>query len=573
MTGASETAAPGRATRWALAALLVAVAAVYVPALDGPFVYDDRIEVVGNPTIRVLSEPAAVLGYNLGRPLLALSYALDWELGGLAPRGYHLVNLALHLVATVLAWRLFRRVLGDDVRALLGAALWGLHPMGTESVAYISGRSDLLCGVGWLVALEGWIAGTATPPAPRNVADGAPDARRRPRWRTRTVIGILVAVGAKEVGLVLPLVLLAMDRVHGVRRDRRLLVASCLLVAGLIVARLAWRGMPAPETERGLGLHVLSQGEAWARYLRLWLVPWRQSVLHDLVPDAGRGALGWACVGGAALALTWTRARTSPADDTKNAGEKRRGAALALAGVLFVAPLVVSSALPLKEVMAEHRAYLAGLGVVLAAVALLPTGGVQWAFALAPILALATLARARVWSDEVLLWRDAAAANPASVDATYALGDALRLAGRGDEAEGAYRAVLARAPTHPDARINLGIVRAEAGDATEARALWRSVLRDDPRACAAHNNLATVDFREGKVLEAIAGWQSTLRACPDDLLAHVELGTAYAAQGDARRGAFHLRAFLARAPASHGRRPAVERDLARLAAAAGVGAE
>jgi hypothetical protein len=67
----------------------------------------------------------------------------------------------------------------------------------------------------------------------------------------------------------------------------------------------------------------------------------------------------------------------------------------------------------------------------------------------------------------------------------------------------------------------------------------------------------------------VAGWQSTLRACPDDLLAHLELGKTFAAQGDARRGAFHLRAFLARAPATHGRRADAARDLARLVAAAG----
>ncbi len=557
MTVAEPRETAPRTTRWGLAALLVALVAVYAPALEGPFVYDDRIEVVGNPTVRVLSEPAAVLGYNLGRPLLTLTWALNWEFGELEPRGYHLVNLALHLTATYLAWRLFRRLLGDDARALLGAALWGLHPMCTESVAYVAGRSDLLCGVGWLLALVGWTgSGTMT-----------------------TVAGLLVALGAKEVGLVLPLVLLAADAVRGVRRDRRVLVGSVVLAFAAVVVRVAWGGLPPPETDRGLGLHVLSQGEAWARYLQLWLVPWRQSVLHDLVPDAVLGALGWACVGAVGIALAWLRTRASVDPEPTTGGTRTvvipaprawpRRDVLALAGVLFVAPLVVSSLLPLKEVMAEHRAYLSGLGVVLAGVAVLPTRGVRWAAALVPLLAFATFARARVWSDEIVLWRDAVEGNPASVDATYALGDALRLAGRLAEAEGPYRTVLTRVPAHRDARINLGIARAEAGDAAEARDLWQSVLRDAPMTCAAHNNLATLDYRAGQVREAIAGWQSTLRACPDDLLANVELGTAYAAQGDARRGAFHLRAFLARAPASHARRAQAERDLARLEAAAG----
>ena len=133
-----------RRVRWAVAVVVLLSALLYLPALEGPFVYDDRIEVVGNPTLRDLRAPGAILGYNPSRTLVILGFALDWALWGLDPRGYHLTNLLLHALDTWLAWRLARRVL-PDARALLATALWALHPMAAESVAYVTGRSDAMC--------------------------------------------------------------------------------------------------------------------------------------------------------------------------------------------------------------------------------------------------------------------------------------------------------------------------------------------------------------------------------------------------------------------------------------------
>ena len=79
---------------WAALATLACLP--FLPALDGPFVYDDKVEVIGNQAIRVFENWRAVLGYNVSRPLLALSYAFDWERAGLEPRAYHITSLAVH---------------------------------------------------------------------------------------------------------------------------------------------------------------------------------------------------------------------------------------------------------------------------------------------------------------------------------------------------------------------------------------------------------------------------------------------------------------------------------------------
>jgi hypothetical protein len=498
-----------RRERYLLAALLLACVVVYLPALGGGFVYDDRIEVVGNPALRALSDPTTVTVYNVSRPLLLLSWAVDWQLGGLSPFGYHLGNVLLHVLDVFLAWRVARWLLPSS-RALVAAALWGLHPMASESVAYVTGRSDLLCAAGWLLAMEGHLAGR----------------------RLRTLVGVLVAIGAKEVGWTLPFVLPVLDAARGRTPTRGPVAAGLALVAAAVVARIIVMGVPVPEVERDAALHVAAQGEAWARSLALWVVPWGQSVLHDLPARLWPGAaLALGVVG--AFALAW-----------------RHGGHMRAAAVVWVAWLLPASIVPLREVMAEHRAFLGGLGLAWI-VASVPAFTPRRALGILGVLAALSGWRAWIWSDEVRLWSDAVRVNPESASAHYALGDALRLRGRTVEAEASYRAVLARLPTHRDARINLGITRAEQGDADGARALWREVLRTDPRACAAHNDLAALDLREGHVDEAVAGWQSSLRACPGDLLAHLNLGLLYARAGDVARGAYHLDSFLSRAQATH----------------------
>ena len=138
--------------RLAWLALAAAVSLPYLASLDGPFVYDDKVEVAGNRAIRVFENWRAVLGYNVSRPLLVLSYALDWQRAGLDPRAYHVTSLVLHalsLGAAVFMADAVARLFGLTrplLRALLAAGLWGVHPMGAESVAYITGRSEVLCG-------------------------------------------------------------------------------------------------------------------------------------------------------------------------------------------------------------------------------------------------------------------------------------------------------------------------------------------------------------------------------------------------------------------------------------------
>lgn len=502
----------GRLARWGPYLLLAgAVALGWAHSLDAPFTYDDKIEVVGNPTLRALDRVDAIASYNTSRPLLILTYALNWRLGGLDPFGYHLVSVLIHAVNAGLAWSVLRR-LGDARVALAAALLWAVHPMTTESVTYVTGRSDALCATFWLAATRSWL----------DHLDGR-------AGRAPTVAFAVAALLTKEVAVGLPVVLVGLAALRGRPTGWRTWAPFVAAVALAAAVRVGVYGWPAPEVARSALTQVHAQAEAWGLYLRLWLWPVGQSILHDHPARVGPAGWAWLAVWVAAGIAAWRRG-----------GEDR------LAFAWWAAVLLPSSVLPLKEVLAEHRSYLAGLPLVWLVVRRLPA---RPALALAVPLLVATVLRNEQWRSEVTLWRGATEVNPASPDAWYGYGDAARLARLLPEAEAAYRRVIELRPEDDDARVNLGIVQASLGRSDEARATWLDALRQNPRSCPAHNNLAALDLKLGRMREAANGYASALRWCPDDPIALAGLGDLFWIAGEHTRAIEHYRRYLARWPA------------------------
>lgn len=496
-----------RAAPWLLG---LAVAAAWANSVDAPFVYDDKVEVVGNPAIRDLGRLDAIAGYNTSRPLLLLTYALNWAAGGLDPRGYHLVSIGIHALNAVLAWRVLGRLL-PPLPAFAAALGWAVHPMTTESVTYVTGRSDALCATFWLLAMGSWI----------DHLDG-----KRGPWASRG--WVVAALLTKEVAVGLPLVLAALAWVRGQGARARSLLGFVGLVGLAAGVRVLVYGWPEAEVARGAGVQLLTQAEAWTVYLRLWLLPLGQSILHDHPARAswqgGLALVGWV----AALSLAW-----------------RRGGTWAVVAAWWTAVLVPSSLVPLKETLAEHRAYLAGLALWTGLATLWPPRA--GLLLVAPLFGL-TVARNHTWRDEVRLWADAASKNPASADAWYGWADAARLARDWRTAEAGFREVIRLRPEDTDARVNLGLCLVQLGRSEEARAEWLAALRVSPRACEAHNNLAALDFRKGDLPEAARGYASTLRWCPDDPIALANLGDLFWMTGDQRRAIETWRRYLERHP-------------------------
>lgn len=511
--------------RWGL--LLIGVVLPYLITLNAPFVYDDKLEVVGNRTIRVLEQWDAVATYNFSRPLLIASYALNWWIGGLDPLIYHLSSLMIHLINTLLVGALSRRLL-DPNRALLATGLWAAHPMLIEGVSYITGRSDALCALFWLVALCKWDDYCTAP------QKGFP--------RLGAILAVAAAFLCKEVALSLPLALLALEHY----RRGKITLAPHLWIWALgsvaITLRLLAYGLPRPEVDRAWYEQILIQAEVWWRYVQLWLLPVGQSILHDHPAEirllSGLALLAWGGMAG----FAW-----------------RQGPWGRWCLALWALPLLPASLLPLKETMAEHRSYLAGLGLVFFLSAALPTAWLRRSYALIPLLLVATALRNTVWTTEVRLWSDAAHKNPQSSDAAYGEGDAFRMEQEWPAAEAAYLRVLALKPDHLNAKINLGIVLAEQGKTAEAQARWMEVLRQAPRSCAAHNNLGALARSQKNSEEAILQYQSSFSWCENDPIANLALGDLYYERGTFDKARFHYERYLRLEPQGSGAKHARQR--------------
>ncbi len=533
---ASSSADPATSTelvrrRLVWLALAVVVVLAYVPALDGPFVYDDKVEVIGNRAIRVFENWRAVLGYNVSRPLLVLSFAFDWQRASLDPRAYHITSLVIHCLsigAAVFFGDALARLVGARQpwhRAVAAAALWAIHPMASESVAYITGRSEALCGAFVFLALGAHAE--------------AIQAERSFPWRLLSWMSFLGGVLSKEVAVMLPVAFVGMEVLARGLQKVRWAWHAPLFVGALGAVGLRWSALgegasiaamiPA-EVDRPLLHQLTTSAEVWIRYVQLWLVPVGQTLFHDqaiVEPMSVRGGFAW--VGWAGLVgLGMWAARRWPA----------AAIPLLFAG-LFLVPS--TSIARLKEPMAEHRAYQMGLYLWLALVLAIPdrwwndrrlrvVGGLVFLLAMG-----ATYARASVWQDEGLLWREAAERSPDSADAWFGVGDAHRFAKDCTSAIPAYERALDLSkdsleqdvPRRLDALNNLGICQAQLGDALAARRTWLNALEIRPSYCKAHTNLGSLAYRQQRWEDALVELRSALAYCPENTTAHWLTGNLY----------------------------------------------
>ncbi|MCL4684555.1 tetratricopeptide repeat protein [Myxococcota bacterium] len=520
-----------------LALALAVVAVSYSSALPGGFVWDDHQLIDEQPFTQELQplsayfersfwfDPTNPVSRSFYRPLVSLSYALEWQFwDGRAP-GFHLTNLLLHLVCCALVYGLARRAGAAPLPAAFGAALFGTLPRLTESVAWISGRTDVMASLGALGAL--WL----------HRPD--PDAG----WR-RVGAGVLIFVGlaSKEVALAGALAIVALElaerRVHGRpwRATALNLVPTSLAVAACGFLRAASSSAAAPTVKHQtfeLSEHLFwFPLQALGHYAHMWLDPLR--------PRTQIGHLGLVdplLVGvGAAVALAiasggiwlWRRRVSSFRVALVCL------ALAALAPVLHVIPLQVG------VLAADRFLYLptAGIFAVLAAAVgtgglspRLRTAGVATAVVVLIVFGVTTHRRAPVWGDDLLLWQDAAVHPPRGNSYIYAqLGSVLSWRGKPEWAIDAYRQALAIEQEYPvrglkaeNPRLlaNLGLILSEVGEYDEARMLLERVVAMRPDFASYRLDLAAVHARAldfdaaeaaiGGALELVADFPEALQ--------------------------------------------------------------
>jgi len=179
---------------------------VYVTALHNPFVYDDYHTVIENASIQSAGNLRAIFWHDVTRPLVNFSYAVDRAVWGPAPFGFHLTSLLIHALNVALLFCLARRLRLDVAPAFAAAALFAVHPMMTEAVGYVSGRSEVLCATLVLLALlsaDRWIHGEGS---------------ARGRWLAAMLVAWTAALAAKETAAMFPFVVVLFDWLAGGQR-------------------------------------------------------------------------------------------------------------------------------------------------------------------------------------------------------------------------------------------------------------------------------------------------------------------------------------------------------------------
>ena len=500
----------------------------YHLSVNSPFVYDDKIEVIGNRSIRYLDKWSEIVIYNPSRIFLQFTYAFNLDQSKFDPFGYHVLNMVIHCFGAgaalwmMLQFHLTTRKTSFPYFAPLVTAIWALHPMATESVIYITGRSESLCALFCFLAIGSWLISFR---------------EKSWLWIPIALLFTIFAATTKEVGLMLPFVFIFLEYQLADRIRWKLhfpmfgiIVFGVFarmygLIAGLEEDQTLWDAVAKffpRESERSIATQLLTQSEVWLRYIILWIIPYEQTIFHD-IPDREAHDLSNFYAAGAwflTAFVAWRSCKNSPL----------ARCALVI-GTLMLLPS--SSFAPLKESMAEHRTHQFGLFFLLFLSTLKPSLSTKpiiatLSFTLIP-LGYMTYKRNLLWNSEVDLWREAVHKNMESAEAWYGLGDAYRFIGDLRKAEKSFVTCVELDKTYLNGWINLGMTRAQQGEAKGAKKAWKEVLLQKPTSwkkshCKAHNNLGKLAGMQEQWEVAIAELHSTIGLCSNNIIAHYLLG-------------------------------------------------
>ena len=563
------TIARTRLPAWLPAILLGAAALAYSNSLGGPFLFDDNRAILDNLQIRQLWPLSVPLSPRAespvaARPVVNLSLAINYALGGFDVTGYHLWNIAIHLVCALLLFGVVRRTLMlPSLRGRFGAEagplalacslIWVLHPLQTEVVDYVTQRSESMMSLCFLLTLYGSIRG----------------------WNTVAVLACAAGMACKESMVTAPIVVVLYDAVFvfgslgkALRARRGLYLA--LAATWIVLAALIQTGPRANSvgfsTGVGVWTYLLNQPAMIMRYL--WLAFWPAALVLD-----------YGMTRPVTVAQMWPYATVIVALLLAAlAALVRRPKAGFLAVVFFILLAPTSSFVPIAtEVGAERRMYLALAAVIIGCVLLahqtlqrVSPAAVRTRWAVAALLMVCAMAtfgtmRRNAEYGSVLTMAEVTLARRPHGRTHGFLGEELLAAGRRDEAIAQFRAgagdyplarfalgqelfidrkpeeaiaqlrtFITEAPTLvevPHAHELIGRALFQQGKLDEAEQEFRTILRLTPEYAAAHERLGDTLNNQGRLDEAAAEYALFLRAVPDDFDALTRMGSAQSRSG------------------------------------------
>ncbi len=459
--------------------LLVVIAALAAFGLTsaGSFHFDDYA-LFSDPVITAPSGGYEVWRPMQTRPLTYFSYWLNYQAGGAGALGFHLVDLALHLASSLMALAVFRQLLPAPA-ALIAALLFAVHPIQTESVAYVFARGTVIATLLCLVALWYWLRGKS--------------------WIA--VLFFAAALLAKEECAAFPLLVIALWMSRSRERRQLAPIATMLLLslaAGLRVIYVAstLRGSGAALQSGVSPLEYFSvQGAAIVRYLAMLIVPWGYTVDTELAPSPVWRAIAWLIVAGAVLtAARW--------------GTDLRAGFWFIAGLILLTPS--STIFPAADLAADRRMYLPMVAFSACAALLVyrwPRPALAFIFV---ALVTVSIRYSTIWLSERSLWSEAVARAPDKVRPRIQLSRALQPEAALTVLDEAQRI----APRNPVVWAEQGKVFLDLGRPAEALAAFGRALALSPGDANALNNRGAALQALGQADAARQDFERSLRADP-----------------------------------------------------------
>lgn len=515
----------------ALFVISVATLLAYSNTFYASFHLDDIGVIVQNQSLRDLRSQWPPSG---SRWLGDLSFALNYQVGGLGVFGYHLTNLLIHVCNGLLVFwftaitlrtpALRRAEAGPLVRSYLpltAALLFAVHPLATQAVTYIVQRFASLATLFFLLSLVLYAKA-------RLLLEE--DGPARPRVALLWFLSVVAAAGAmktKEISFTLPFVAAGTELLFF--RSRRRLLQLLLLVplaaTTLLILLQPALGQMLAEAGIPRSTYLLTQSRVVVTYLRLLVLPVQQNFDYDfaLSHSLAEPAVLFALAVLLAVATSAVYLLLRALETGRAAG------LLVFFGIawIFVTLSVESSIFPIKDVIFEHRMYLPSVGAAVAggtallwAVERLRLRGslrLQCAAALlitAGPLGVATYLRNAVWKDDLSLWSDVVRKSPQKARPHHFLGIAHFDRGQMKEAVGEFLIALRIRPWYPEALTNLGNTYWAMGQVDDALREFRRAVLLAPEQAMAHNNLGAAYEVKGQLDDAEREYREAIRLAP-----------------------------------------------------------
>lgn len=514
--------------------LVLASLVVYLKVANCEFInYDDELYVTKNPHIQTgINLESIIWAFTTDtaanwHPLTWLSHMLDFKLYGLNPMGHHWTNLQIHIVNSILLFLFLEWISGAMWRSAFVSALFALHPLHVESVAWVSERKDVLCAFFWILSMWAYV---------RYV--------RNPAKKRYALLLVFFSLGlmAKPMIVTLPFVLLLID-FWPLERFRSLICEREIRVPKVILF-LVWEKIPlfvlsaissfitfivqqhggAVASIKSLSLkaRIANAIVSYASYLGNMIWPLKLTMLYPI----REWHIGQVVISGALIVLlTALAVRTW-----------RRHPYIAVGWFWYLGTLV--PVIGLVQVgpqrMADRYTYIPLIGVFIIIAWGLSDISKKWRYqkvvlsifsgAVLLFLMVCTWVQVGYWQNGIALFKHTIRLTQNNTIAVCALGEALDRHGKYDDAVRHYLKALKMNPNYAEAHYDLGVTLERQGNSDAAVRHYLEALRIKPGDARVHNNIGVIRANQGKFNAAVDHYQKALQIRPDYAVAYYNLG-------------------------------------------------